>query len=187
MDSEIKRALETLKAGGIILYPTDTVWGLGCDATNSNAVEKIFRIKKRNESKSLIVLLDQDIKLNKYVKEVPALAWDLIEFSDKPLTIVYDNVTNMAHNAIAADGSAAIRITKDEFCKKLIYKLGKPLISTSANISGEVSPANFGEIDGEILRQVDYIVGLRQHEKTKSVASSIIKLKNNGEVSIIRK
>lgn len=187
MEEEIKKALEVLKSGGTILYPTDTVWGLGCDATNREAVDKIFKIKQRVESKSLIVLVDNEQKLNKYLKDVPAVAWDLIEFSEKPITIIYPDARGLASNAIAGDGSVGIRLTKDEFCKRLIGKLNKPIISTSANISGQPTPSNFSEISPEIIKSVDYVVNWRQHEKKNPPPSTIIKLAMNGEFTIIRK
>jgi L-threonylcarbamoyladenylate synthase len=187
MEEEIKKALEVLKAGGTILYPTDTVWGIGCDATNKEAVAKVFRIKQREESKSLIVLVDNDQKLNKYLNDVPAMAWDLIEFTEKPLTIIYPGARGLAQNAIGDDGSVGIRLTKDEFCKKLIYKFNKPIISTSANISGEPTPRNFSEIPEAIKKSVDYVVNLRQQEIDSPPPSTIIQLQMNGEFRIIRK
>src|SRR6185436_15905446 len=146
---EAKKAVEILKAGGTILYPTDTIWGIGCDATNETAVKKIFEIKKREESKSLIVLIDAAEKLNKYVKDVPAVAWDLVEFSEKPLTIVYAGAVNMAKNLLSNDGTVAIRVVKNDFCVELLRKFGKPVVSTSANISGEETPLSFNGISRE--------------------------------------
>lgn len=187
MEEEISKALEVLKAGGTILYPTDTVWGIGCDATNAEAVKKVYAIKQREESKSLIVLVDNDQKLNKYLKDVPAMAWDLIEYTEQPLTIIYPDARGLAPNAIAQDGTVGIRMTKDEFCKKMIHKLNKPIISTSANISGEPTPRNFSEIPDAIKKSVDYVVNLRQHEKDNPPPSTIIQLQMNGEFKIIRK
>jgi L-threonylcarbamoyladenylate synthase len=187
MQQEITKALEILKSGGTILYPTDTIWGIGCDATNEEAVKKVFDIKGRTQSKSLIILIDNEAKLNRYLKDIPALAYDLIDFTEKPLTIVYSDAKNLAKNVINEDGTIGIRIIKDEFCKKLIEKFGKPIVSTSANISGEPSPASFKEINPIILSQVDYIVNLRQHETSKNQASSIIKLSMDGQVKVIRK
>ena len=184
---EINRTVDTLKSGGVILYPTDTVWGIGCDATNKEAVEKIYKIKQRTESKSLIVLVDSEQRLNRYVREVSALAWDLIEFSERPLTIIYSDPIGLASNVIAEDGSVGMRITKDEFCKQLIFKFGKPIISTSANVSGQTTPRNFNEISKHILSEVDYIVNLRQNETSHSQSSTIIKLGLTGEIKIIRK
>lgn len=187
MEEEIKNALEFLNAGKTILYHTDTVWGIGCDATNEKAVKKIFQIKKRSGSKSMVVLVSDEKMLNKYVKKVPAIAWDLMEMSEKPLTIVYENVTGLATNVAAHDGSVAIRITKDEFCKRLINKFDLPIVSTSANISGEEVPENFRKIRSKILESVDYVVKWRQNESPVSKVSSIIKIKSNGEFEIIRK
>ena len=185
-EQEVKKAIEVLRVAGTILYPTDTVWGIGCDATNKEAVEKIFSIKKREDSKSMIVLVSDEGMLNRFVKEVPSLAWDLIDVTEKPLTIIYDGVRGLAPNIIAQDGSAGIRVATDEFCKKLIYKFGKPIVSTSANISGEQTPQNFYNIKDEILNSVDYVVNWRQDEYEKANPSSIIKLKLNGEFVIIR-
>ncbi len=185
--NEIKNCVGVLNRGGLILYPTDTIWGIGCDATNEKAIEKIFRLKKRTNFKSLIVLLDLETKLLSYIKEVPEVAWDLIDFAEKPLTIIYDGGKNLAKNVVAEDGSVGIRITKDEFCKKLIEKFRKPVVSTSANFSGKESPAAFDDIDPDIIAGVDYVVNLRQHEKISSSPSTIIKLGTKGEIKIIRK
>lgn len=189
MQEEIQKALEVLKSGGTILYPTDTVWGLGCDATNPEAVEKIFKIKKRQEIKSLIVLIDNENKLNRYLKDIPEMAYDLIDNTDKPLTIIYPGAKNLAQNAIDNDGSIGIRIPLNSglFCVKLIEKFGKPIVSTSANLSGEPTPYSFKEIDERILHEVDYVVNLCQQETTRVKPSSIIKLELNGEFKIIRK
>jgi L-threonylcarbamoyladenylate synthase len=187
MDKEIQNALSVLRSGGIILYPTDTIWGLGCDATNEEAVKKIYALKQRDDSKSMILLLDNDAKLPSYVHQVPEHAWDLIEFSEKPLTIIYPEAKNLAKNVIAEDGTVGIRVTKDEFCKKLIEKFRKPIVSTSANISGEKSPSSFSEISDDIKRRVDYVVALRQEEKKTALPSTIIKLGIKGEIQIIRK
>ncbi|MEP7263827.1 MAG: L-threonylcarbamoyladenylate synthase [Bacteroidota bacterium] len=187
IEKEIQNATEVLKKGGLILYPTDTIWGIGCDATNDEAVEKIFQLKIRDEVKSLILLIDTENKLGRYVKDVPEQAWDLIEFSTKPLTIIYDQGLNVSKKAIANDGSLAIRVTKDPFCKQLIYKFGKPIVSTSANMSGTSSPATFAEIDSRVLNGVDYVVNLRQNEKTGNKASAIIRLGAKGQIKIIRK
>lgn len=186
MKEEIDNALKVLKAGGIIAYPTDTVWGLGCDATNSEAIKRIYEIKQRPLHKSLIVLLDQDIKLNKYLKEVPEVAWQLIETATAPLTIIYESAKGFAPEALNDDGTIGIRITNDEFCRSLISKLGKPLISTSANLSGEKTDGSFSSISPSILSSVDYVVNLRRNEKV-GPASTIIRLALNGEFSIVRK
>ncbi|MBK7856938.1 MAG: threonylcarbamoyl-AMP synthase [Bacteroidetes bacterium] len=185
--AEENKSLEILRDGGVILYPTDTIWGLGCDATNDAAIEKIYAIKQRNESKSMIVLLDDAGKLVKYVKNIPAVAYDIIELTEKPLTIIYDGAVNVSKKIISHDGSIAIRITKDAFCRDIIRRMNKPLVSTSANKSGEPSPENFAEIGDEIKSKADYIVSLRQQEKQHDFPSSIIKLSSSGEIKIIRK
>jgi L-threonylcarbamoyladenylate synthase len=187
MDEEIKNALEVLRKGGTILYPTDTVWGIGCDARNKDAVAKVFKIKQRAEYKSMVALISDITMLNRYVKEVPEAAWDLIDAADRPLTIIYPGARMLAENMIAADGSIGIRIVKDEFCKNLIHKFGKPIVSTSANISGESAPAIFNDIKIDILNKVDYIVNLRQKETNSTEPSTIIKLAMNGEFKILRK
>ena len=186
MRNEIENALTALKRGQLILYPTDTVWGIGCDATNSEAVDKIFKLKKRSDKKSLICLVSDFKMLNEYIENVPEVAYDILKYATKPTTVIYDDPIRVAENLIAEDNSLAIRVTKDEFCKKLIQKLRKPLVSTSANFSGSSSPQSFDEIDPLILDGVDYIVNL--HRDKKSVKpSTIIKLKNDGSVTVIRK
>ena len=186
MDEEIKKACEIVWQGGIILYPTDTIWGIGCDATNEKAVKRIYDIKKRSDSKSMLILLDSSAKLDYYVENFPDIALDLIELSNKPLTIIYSHARNLAPNLIAEDGSIGIRITKDEFSRKLCSRLKKPLVSTSANISGDKSPANFSEINNEIIRSVDYVVNYRRDDVGKAKPSGIIKLGEGGLVKIIR-
>lgn len=186
MKQDIDKALDILHNGGVILYPTDTIWGLGCDATNPNAVKKIYDIKQRSDQKSLLVLLDNPGKIPSYVQEVPDVAWDLIDLSEKPLTIIYSDAKNLADNLIAEDGSIGIRIPDDDFCQRLIQRFKKPLVSTSANISGEPAPANFNEINEKLFDLVDYVVEWRQDDYTKAQASSILKLKTNGEITIIR-
>ena len=187
MKEDIAKALEVLHNGGIILYPTDTIWGLGCDATNEEAVKKIYKIKQRNDQKSLLVLLDNPGKITSYVNEIPEVAWDLIDLTDKPLTIIYSDAKNLAKNLIAEDGSIGIRIANDPFCEKLIQRFKKPIVSTSANISGAKSPSNFSEINHNIIDLVDYVVQWKQDDYTKAQASSIIKLEPNGKIQIIRK
>lgn len=187
MEKEIEAALNVLREGGVILYPTDTIWGLGCDATNVNAVKRIFEIKNRPAEKNLILLTNSDQMLMHYVKDIPEVAWEIMELSEKPVTIIYDHPKNLPAEVCANDNTIAIRVTKDPFCKILIQKLKKPLVSTSANISGESSPALFHEISDKIKKSSDHIVNLRQDEKKKALPSSIIKLKSNGEISIIRK
>lgn len=186
MEEDIKKAFEVLVSGGLILYPTDTIWGIGCDATNEEAVHRVYELKRRVDSKALITLLDNPIKLDYYINEVPSLAWDLIELSEKPLTIIYDGARNVAPNLMAEDGSLAIRVTKEKFSQELCRRFRKALVSTSANISGEPAPANFDDISEEIKQGVDYIVKYRQDDTSKSKASSIIKLGKTGEVKIIR-
>jgi L-threonylcarbamoyladenylate synthase len=186
MREEVNKSAAILRKGGIILYPTDTVWGLGCDATNEEAVQKIFRIKKRSEAKSMIVLVGEAHQVDFYAA-VPAVAKDLVEFAEKPLTIIYPKAKGLAKSLVAEDGSVGIRVVKDEFCQHLIHFLHRPLVSTSANISGEPAPANFSEISDEIKDNVDYVVNLRQHETQKSTPSQIIKLGMDGTIEIIRK
>lgn len=186
MNEDINKALEILKEGGIILYPTDTIWGIGCDATNEDAVKKIYEIKKREDSKSMLVLLDNPGKLQSYIDEVPEIAWDIIETTTKPITIIYPNARNLAKNLVAEDNSIGIRITDEDFTKNLIFRFKKPIVSTSANISGDKSPMNYGEISDFIKDSVDYIVGYRQEETANPKPSSIIKLGIKGEIKIIR-
>jgi len=186
MDNEIKKVIEILNQGGIILYPTDTIWGIGCDATNKEAVQKIYAIKQREDSKSMLVLLDSESRLQQYIKEVPEIAWQLIEVSDKPLTIIYPGGRNLAENILAEDGSIGIRIAKDEFCQQLISRFKKPLVSTSANVSSQPSPQYFDQIEDIIRNNVDYIVNLRQNDHTPAIPSSIIKIGLRGEIQIIR-
>jgi len=185
MNDDIVAAVLVLKKGGVILYPTDTIWGLGCDATNAGAVKKIFEIKQRTDEKSMLVLLDNPEKLNNYV-DVPEIAWDLIAVTDKPLTIIYPGAINLAENIIAEDNSVGIRITRDEFCCKLIRALGKPIVSTSANISGASWPAVFSKIANSIVQSADYVVKYRQTDNKPGKPSGIIKLGPNGEVKVIR-
>jgi len=185
MKEEIENALLILKKGGLILYPTDTVWGIGCDATNPDAVDKVFKLKQRSDEKSLICLVHDFKMLNEYVENVPEVAYDILKYAKKPTSIIYDDPIRVAENIIAEDNSLAIRVTKDEFCKKLIQRFRRPLVSTSANISGEKTPQSFAEIDPLILEGVDYVVNLH-HEKKSGKPSAIIKLKNDGSVKVIR-
>lgn len=186
MTDDIKKACEVLEAGGIILYPTDTIWGIGCDATNEAAVKKVYELKRRADNKAMIVLTDSTAKLDRYVDDVPDIAWDLIEVTDKPLTIIYSQGKNLAPNLLGEDGSVGIRVTQEEFSKRLCERFRKPLVSTSANVSGEASPANFSEISDIVKNSVDYIVGYRQEDTTQSHPSSIIKLEAGGVIKIIR-
>ena len=187
MQEDIKKACEVLRNGGVILYPTDTIWGIGCDATNEEAVKRVYEIKQRNDSKSMLVLMENPAKLQTYVSEVPDIAWDLIDLTDKPLTIIYEGAKNLAANLVADDGSVGIRITSELFSSELCRQFRKPIVSTSANLSGEASPANFKEIPDEIKKSVDYVVTYRQKDKTKVQPSSIVKLSKNGTIEIIRK
>jgi L-threonylcarbamoyladenylate synthase len=186
MNQEIKKCLDILRTGGIILYPTDTVWGIGCDASNPIAVKKVYKIKERDESKSLIVLAANEVMLERTVVEIPEVAWQLIEVSNRPLSIIYENVKGIANNAIAENGSCAIRIVQDEFCQKLITQFRKPIISTSANISGEPTPKSYKDISPSILKKVDYVVDFNREKTTNPLPSNIIELKNNGSIKIIR-
>ena len=187
MVDDIKKALNVLKSGGVILYPTDTIWGIGCDATNAEAVKKVYEIKQRSDTKSMLVLLDNPAYLSFYIEKVPDIANELIDVTDKPLTIIYPGAKNLASNLIAADGTIGIRVVNDDFCKKLISQFKKPIVSTSANISEKPSPSNFSEIDNAIIEAVDYVVEWRQDDYTKCTPSGIIKLGVNGEIQIIRK
>jgi len=186
MLEDIKAAIAVLQNGGIILYPTDTIWGIGCDACNEEAVKRVYAIKNRVDSKSMLVLLENAALLDRYVDEVPEIAFDLIELTDKPLTIIYDRAKNLAKNLIAEDGSIGIRITQETFSSELIRRFKRPVVSTSANISGKPSPARFDEIDQQIIDAVDYVVKYRQDELQKAIPSSIMKLGSGGEIKIIR-
>ena len=186
MQTEINNALNILKQCGIILYPTDTIWGIGCDATNFDAIEKIYKLKQRNESKSLICLVSDLKMLNYYIQNIPKTAYDILKYANKPTTIIYDEPVRVSKNLIANDNTLAIRIVNDGFCNLLIKRLQKPIVSTSANISGQTTPKSFVKIDEQILKGVDYVVNL-QHEKNEAKPSSIIKLGNDGSVTIIRK
>lgn len=186
MEEEIERTLEVLKKGGIILYPTDTVWGIGCDATNPQAVERIYKLKKREDNKAMICLVNSIKMLEQFVDEVPDPAYDVIEYSNKPTTIIYDNPVRVANNLVGADETLGIRVVKEPFCEKLIYKFRKPLVSTSANISGQPTPNSFAQIAPEILKGVDYVVNLH-HSKISDKPSAIIKIGNDRSVKVIRK
>ena len=189
-EEDIKNAVEVLRKGGVILYPTDTVWGIGCDATNSEAVKRVYDIKQRDDSKAMICLVDSDARLQRYVRNVPDVAWQLIDSikdSDaKPTTIILDGAINLAENLIADDGSIALRITQEPFSKELCYRFQKALVSTSANISGEPAAQNYCDIDPRIIEQVDYVCWSRRQEHKPHTPSSIIRLRENGEVNIIR-
>ena len=186
LKEEVRKACEVLKNGGIILYPTDTIWGIGCDATNELAVKRIYELKHREDNKAMLVLLDDVGKLASYV-EVPDVAYELLEVNDKPMTIIYPNAKNLAKNLIAQDLTIGIRITSEAFTKALLYRFRKPIVSTSANISGEPSPKCFAEISDAVKSVVDYVVDFRQEETSNPAPSSIIKLGVGGEIQIIRK
>ena len=186
-EEDIKNAIKVLREGGVILYPTDTVWGIGCDATNAEAVARVYQIKHRDDSKALICLVDSDARLQRYVRNVPAVAWDLIDAVTKPTTVILDGAVNLASNLIAEDGSIALRITKEPFSHELCYRFQKALVSTSANISGEPAAQNYKDISQEILNSVDYVCWTRRQEHKSHKPSSIIRLKPDGEMTIIRK
>lgn len=183
---DINKAIDVMNKGGVVLYPTDTIWGIGCDATNEEAVKRVFEIKRRNDAKALITLIDSEAKLEAYVENVPEVAWQLIEVAERPLTIIYDGARNLAPNLLAEDGSVGIRITREEFSKNLCMRMRRPIVSTSANISGEPSPQSFADISSEILSAVDYVCTSRREEKQNPPASNIIKLGVGGEVKVIR-
>ena len=190
-EEDIRKAVEVLRKGGVILYPTDTVWGIGCDATNEEAVKRVYDIKQRDDSKALICLVDSDARLQRYVRNVPDVAWQLIDSlqdsGGKPTTLILDGAINLAPNLIAEDGSIGMRITQESFSKELCYRFQKALVSTSANISGEPAAQNYCDIDPRIIDAVDYVCWSRRQEHKPHQPSSIIRLKENGEVQIIRK
>ncbi|PID70905.1 MAG: threonylcarbamoyl-AMP synthase [Flavobacteriales bacterium] len=185
MSPFFSETLQNLIDRKVILYPTDTVWGLGCDATSEEAVSKIYKIKKRSESKSLVILVDGLAKLKKIVKHIPEKALEILNDSKRPTTIIYNNPQKLAKNVIAKDNTVAIRIVQDEFCQQLIAQFGKPIVSTSANVSGNPTPQSFKEIDNSILDAVDYVVNLHQ-DKICSTPSRIIKINDTGNVDVIR-
>ena len=185
MKNDIDNALKVLRKGGVILYPTDTIWGIGCDATNSQAVERIFNIKRRNDAKSMLSLVDSEEMLQLYVNKIPEAALQMIQVADKPLTIIYDHPIGISSNLLASDGSAGFRITKEPFSNKLCNLLNRPLVSTSANISGMPSPKNFWEIDEEIINSVDYVVEFGKNYKS-STPSNIVKVTDSNIITIIR-
>ena len=190
IEEDIKNAVECMRKGGVILYPTDTVWGIGCDATNAEAVAKVYKIKQRDDSKALICLVDSDNRLQKYFRNVPAVAWELFESigqGDRPTTVILDDAVNVAPNLVAEDGSLAMRITNEKFSNQLCFRFQKPIVSTSANISGEPTAQNYGDIDPQIIEAVDYVCWTRRQEHKPHTPSSIVKLDRNGHVEIIRK
>lgn len=186
LKQEVEKSVALLKQGKILLYPTDTIWGIGCDATNTKAVDRVFKLKNRHKQKSMIVLLDSADKLSLYVDEVPQIAYDLIENAASPITIVYNNARNLSKKLIASDGSIAIRVVKDDYCVEVIKKLGHPMVSTSANISGEPAPQIFNQIVDIIKERVDYVVDIYRSRIRAIRPSTVIKLKENGTFSILR-
>lgn len=184
---DIRTAVQTLREGGLILYPTDTIWGIGCDAANEEAVRRIFQLKRREDSKAMICLVDSADRMQRYLRQVPDVAWDVVEYADKPLTLILDGAVNLAPSLIAEDGSVGIRVTKENISHELCYRFQKAIVSTSANISGEPSPACYDEISEEIRQGVDYIMRSRQNDTSKSKPSQIIKLGLDGQIKIIRK
>lgn len=183
---DIKNCLAVLESGGLILYPTDTIWGIGCDATNEEAVKKIFALKQRDDSKSLIVLMAEERDIIRYVTQPDLAVFDYLDNTTKPVTVIYEGVTGLAENLLSADGSAGIRLVKDEFCRALIKRFRKPIVSTSANISGEAFPSGFSDISEKIKNGVEYIVQHRRNDPVKSEPSSVIKWNRDGSVTIIR-
>jgi len=184
---DIENAVNVLRKGGVILYPTDTVWGIGCDATNAEAVARVYKIKQRDDSKALICLVDSEARLQRYFRQVPNVAWDLLECAVRPMTVILDGAVNLADNLIASDGSVGMRITGEAFSKELCYRFQKAIVSTSANISGQPAAQNFCDIVPELLEQVDYVCWSRRQEHKLHQPSSIVKLGSGGEVNIIRK
>lgn len=185
-DEDIQQALKVLRQGGTILYPTDTIWGIGCDATNPEAVRKVYEIKKRDDSKALICLVDSAARLQRYVRNVPDVAWDMIDLTTKPLTLILNGVSGLAPNLLAEDGSVGLRVTSEVFSQQLCYRFQKALVSTSANISGEPAPRTFAEVSEEIRNAVDYVCVSRQRDTSLHAPSSIVKLTPEGVVTIIR-
>ena len=181
----MEQIIQTLKSGGTILYPTDTIWGIGCDATNIDAIEKIFEIKKREKTKSMIILVESEKRLQDLV-DVPEMAWEIMDLSEKPVTIIYDHPRNLPKELLAEDGSVGIRLVKNDFLKKLISKLNKPLVSTSANFSGEKSPMKFSDISQEIVDSVDFVVEENQEKVSEYSGSSIIRVWSDGRIKVIR-
>ena len=186
-DDDIKNAIDVLKRGGTILYPTDTIWGVGCDATNPDAVRKVFDIKQRSDSKALICLVDSPGRLQRYIRHVPDVAWDIIDLATKPTTVILNGVNGLAPNLLAEDGSVGLRVTNEVFSHNLCYRFQKAIVSTSANISGQPAPQTFADVDPAIISAVDYVCLSRQRDTSRHEPSSVIKLTPSGEVTIIRK
>jgi L-threonylcarbamoyladenylate synthase len=187
LKDEVAKALKVIQDGGIILYPTDTIWGIGCDATNTEAVKKIYHLKQRDEAKSMIILLDTDNKLQSYVTEVPEIAYDLINYAENPLTLVMPGARNISPALISSDSSVGIRVVKNQFCEQLIQRMRKPLVSTSANISGKASPQYFSQVEQEIIDGVDYVVDIDQHSMEIKTPSTIMRLAPNGTFEFLRR
>lgn len=183
---DLEKYLKVLKKGELLLYPTDTVWGIGCDATNEKAVDKIFELKRRHESKSMVILVHSIEMLNQYVSEIPQTAIKLIQSTEEPISIIYSNPKGLAKNVIAEDNTVAIRLVKDDFCEQLIERFGKPIISTSANISGKPTPKNFNDISEEIKKNVDCVVNWRHNDTSEKSASRIVKINEDGSLFFIR-
>ena len=186
INQEIQKAFEVIQQGGIILYPTDTVWGIGCDATNEEAIAKIYKLKQRDDSKSMIVLMNGEKMMYNVFKDIPEVAWQIIDLSEKPTTLILDNPRNVAKNIIAEDKTLGVRMVKEPFCFKLMERMKKPLVSTSANISGQPTPIAFKDISPEIVNGVDYVVNLHR-DKINGKPSTIIKLTSDSQVKVIRK
>ena len=185
-ETEVEQALEVLRNGGVVLYPTDTIWGIGCDATNENAVKRIYQIKNREDSKSMIILVADERDVLQYVAAPDLAVFDFIEEQTRPTTIIFEHAVGLPGNLVAEDGSIAIRIARDEFCKHLVKRLRRPIVSTSANISGQASPKFFAEISDELKKAVDHVVKWRQDDTTPSLPSQIIKWNNDGTRNVIR-
>ena len=183
---DIRQAVQVLREGGLILYPTDTIWGIGCDATNEEAVRRVFRLKQRDDSKALICLVDSANRMQMYSRRIPDVAWDLVEYSEKPLTLILDGAVNLAPSLVAADGSVGIRVTSENISKELCFRFQKAIVSTSANISGRPSPARFMDIEPEVINGVDYVMRSRQNDTKPSSPSRIVRLRADGEISFIR-
>ena len=184
---DIQQAVQTMRSGGLILYPTDTIWGIGCDATNADAVRRIYELKQRDDSKALICLVDSPNRMQQYSRSIPDVAWDLIDYAQNPLTLIVDGALNLAPNLVAQDGSIAIRVTRERISHDLCYRFQKAIVSTSANLSGQPAPRNFMEISSEIIHGVDYVMKARQNDVTKGKPSQIVKISKDGQITFIRK
>lgn len=184
---DIRQAVQTMRSGGLILYPTDTIWGIGCDATNADAVRRIYELKRRDDSKALICLVDSPNRMQQYSRSIPDVAWDLIDYAQNPLTLIVDGALNLAPNLVAQDGSIAIRVTRERISHDLCYRFQKAVVSTSANLSGQPAPRNFMEISPEIIQGVDYVMKARQNDVTKGKPSQIVKISKDGQITFIRK